>query len=97
MSCGVPAVCSIIAETADIVEDRINGFLFEQNHTETLASYLHFLTTKPDLRNQLSEAARQKAIKYFDCRQTAKKIIDSIQKHSRKAKKNVEFYEQLLR
>jgi glycosyltransferase involved in cell wall biosynthesis len=82
MSCGLPAVCSIIGGTPDIVTDGVNGFLVEQKDEKALAERLYQLAQDIDLRKRMSQSARERAVESFDCRVSAQRILDAIKTHS---------------
>jgi colanic acid/amylovoran biosynthesis glycosyltransferase len=82
MSCGLPAVCSIIGGTPDIVTDGVNGFLVEQKDAKALAERLYQLAQDIDLRKRMSQSARERAVESFDCRISAQRILDAIKTHA---------------
>jgi glycosyltransferase involved in cell wall biosynthesis len=82
MSCGLPAVCSIIGGTPDIVTDGVDGFLFQQKDEQRLTEQLLLLARDVQLRKQLSQAARDRAVEAFDCRSSARCILEAIKTHT---------------
>ncbi len=78
MSCGLPAVCSIIGGTPDMIEDGVDGFLVPQEDTEAIAAATRQLASDPARRHAMGKAARAAAQAKFDYRSTAKALYDQI-------------------
>ncbi|MCK8501567.1 glycosyltransferase family 4 protein [Myxococcus fulvus] len=79
MSCGVPAVCSIIGGTPDMISDGTDGLLVEQGDEEGLAKAFLRLGQDAALRERMSRAARERAVRSFDYRETSRSLLDAIQ------------------
>ncbi len=78
MSAGVPVVCSRIGSTPYMVEDGVDSFLIDQEDFATLADRLISLATDPALRERISRAARQRALREFDVRATSGLLLSRI-------------------
>ncbi|MEO1236575.1 MAG: glycosyltransferase [Planctomycetota bacterium] len=78
MACGCVPVCSRIGGTPDMVDDGVDGLLFDQRDTETLARHLADLARDPERRRRLGDAARAKAEAEWDCRAVAQRIVERI-------------------
>ncbi|MFP4009236.1 MAG: glycosyltransferase [Spirulinaceae cyanobacterium] len=82
MSCGLPAVCTIIGGTPNIVSDGVNGYLVPQKDAKSLAEGLYNLAQDVELRQKMSQAARDRAIESFDCRLSAQRVLEAIKTHT---------------
>jgi glycosyltransferase involved in cell wall biosynthesis len=71
MSCASVGVVSRIGGTPDLVEDGVDGFLVEQEDVDGIFRRLAELGKDAELRRRMGAAARSKAVRLFDCRQTA--------------------------
>lgn len=74
-ACGVPAVASRIYGITDAVEEGKSGLLFEAGNRAVLIEKLQELITNNQLRLQLGNAARQRAIKLFSGETIAAEMI----------------------
>lgn len=79
MSCGLPAVCSDIGGTPQIITHNKDGFLTKQENSEEIASAIKFLATHKDARNAMGAAARESAVHYFACSRVAAVFIEAIE------------------
>jgi colanic acid/amylovoran biosynthesis glycosyltransferase len=80
MACGLPVVASIIGGTPDMITHGVDGLLIPQADEPALADALVLLATDPAERRRLGQAARERALKYFDSRQTARHLLEAITK-----------------
>lgn len=78
MSCGLPAVCSVIGGTREMIDHGRDGFLVEQEDVDGIASCLVQLSTKPELALKMGSAARVRAVKDFDSRALAGTLLSLI-------------------
>lgn len=78
MSCGVPAVCSIIGGTADMIQDGVDGFLVPQEDVEAIAEAVRQFVADPDRRKRMGKAARTTALEKFDHRRNAMALFGEI-------------------
>jgi len=65
MSCGVPVVASRVDGLLDIVEDGVNGLLFEPGNAQELAACIERLWGNADLRKELGQNARESVLTRF--------------------------------
>jgi glycosyltransferase involved in cell wall biosynthesis len=78
MSCGVPAISSIIGGTPDMITDGVEGFLVPQMDEVAIAQAIRKLHESEELRARLGAAARQRALAMFDGRTQARRLLDVI-------------------
>ena len=78
MSCGVPVVCSIIGGTPDMITTGVDGILVAQQDEAGLASAFEVLATDLDLFNQISQAARNRALNDFDYMLLGKRLLEEM-------------------
>ncbi len=78
MSCGVPAISSVIGGTPDMITDGVEGFLVPQQDEAAIAQAIRRLHDSEELRARLGAAARQRALAMFDCRTQARRLLDVI-------------------
>ncbi len=65
MSHGLPVIASRIGGMQEIVEDGINGFLFDPGDTEDLADKMKILWDNPELCRKMGRAGREKAAREY--------------------------------
>jgi colanic acid/amylovoran biosynthesis glycosyltransferase len=78
MASGMPVICSRIGGTADMISDRVDGFLVEQRDVTGITQAVVELARDLALRQRLGEAARARAVSSFDYRVTAGKLRSAI-------------------
>jgi len=66
MSCGVPSVATAIRGNVEIIDDGIDGFLFEVKDETALINAVEKLLGDFALRKEISLKARAKVQEYFD-------------------------------
>lgn len=60
MSCGLPVICSNVYENPYIVEEGVNGFLFNPENVEDIANaVIHIISLSPEERCQMGRRNRQ--------------------------------------
>jgi glycosyltransferase involved in cell wall biosynthesis len=74
MGTGTPVICSTGAGASELIEDGVNGFVFENGSAESLAAAIERLLSLSETeRSELAEAGRQTALRELDpvevCRQ----------------------------
>ena len=79
MACAVPVVCSIIGATTEMITNGVNGLLTEQADEAALAACFVKLARDPAERRRLGDAARHRAVTYFDCNFRAGLLLQAIQ------------------
>ena len=80
MACGLPVICSIIGGTPDMMTSGVDGLLVPQKDEQALADAMILLAKDPEERRRLGEAARDRAVRAFDTRQTARRLLEAIQR-----------------
>lgn len=83
MSAGLPSVVSIIGSTPHMVEDGKSGILVDQGDERALCAAFVRLSQDADYRARLSVAARERAVRAFDCRKTTARLLEFIETHGR--------------
>ncbi len=76
MAVGIPAVCSPVGATRDIVQHGENGFLPASN--EAWIETLCLLIENPSLRQQLGEAGRKRVEDWYCVEKQAPRLIEII-------------------
>ncbi len=81
MSCGLPAICSDVCDNGKILQNGINGYLFEPNSSIQLAErIIHFITLPIESKREMSKNSRKIAENLFDQDVFVGKYIDIIEK-----------------
>jgi glycosyltransferase involved in cell wall biosynthesis len=78
MACGLPVVSSVIGGTPDMITSGEDGILVPQADEAALAGAFVRLARDPEERRRLGRAARARAERAFDCRQTTRRLLDSV-------------------
>lgn len=78
MACGLPVICSIIGGTPDMIENGVDGLLVAQQDVSAIAQATRRLAEDPDLCTRIGIAARATALRQFDSRVNAEKLLDRI-------------------
>lgn len=78
MACGLPVVCSAIGGTPDMIQNGVDGILTPQQDVEAIAAALRTLAEDAALRQRMGMAARVTALRQFDRRVNARKLLDRI-------------------
>jgi glycosyltransferase involved in cell wall biosynthesis len=78
MATGVAVVCSRIGGTPDMITDGVDGLLVDQGDEAGLSSALRRLHDDDGLRLRLSDAARARAVRQFDSRSLAARMLGII-------------------
>ncbi|MDD2267531.1 glycosyltransferase family 4 protein [Sulfuricurvum sp.] len=65
-SMGLPIVTTDVVGCRETVDDGVNGFLVPPHNINALANAIEKLISNPDLRSQMGQAGREKALKEFD-------------------------------
>lgn len=67
MACGLPVICSDVCDNAKIMEDGVNGYLFNPDHPHELASQIiKFATNTTHAKELMGRKSRELAEKRFD-------------------------------
>jgi glycosyltransferase involved in cell wall biosynthesis len=65
MSHGIPVVAARIGALAQLVDDGVDGLLYEPGNVDDLARQMRRLWDDPELARRLGAAAREKAVRAF--------------------------------
>ncbi|HSE41767.1 MAG TPA: N-acetyl-alpha-D-glucosaminyl L-malate synthase BshA [Acidobacteriota bacterium] len=68
MSCEVPVVATNVGGIPEVVIHGETGFLGELGDVKTMANYVLQILKSPDLKKQMAEAGRRRAVEVFDQR-----------------------------
>jgi glycosyltransferase involved in cell wall biosynthesis len=71
---GMPVIATAVGGLTDIVIDGQTGYVIKPGDIRTLADRLQSLIAQPALRQQLGQAARERAVSRFDARANAQRI-----------------------
>jgi len=74
MGVGVPVVASRVGGVEELIQDRVDGFLFENEDSEGLASEIIALLTDAGMARELGARAREKVTKEFRFEETVARI-----------------------
>jgi glycosyltransferase involved in cell wall biosynthesis len=78
MASGVPAICSRIGGTADMIESGVDGILVDQQDVAGIASAIKKLAEDRAALARLSAEARKRAERDFDAGSLARAFVDNI-------------------
>lgn len=70
MAMGVPVIATRAAGNIDLIRDKQNGLLFDENDVKTLSQHLENVLTNQTLRQTLIEAGKQTALHDFSITRT---------------------------
>lgn len=93
MACGKCIIASNVGGIPDVIEDGVDGLLFESENVEDLADKIVTLLKDENLREDMGRAAKEKA-KQYDWSNIAERTIEVYKEviidfHARKAKKKI--------
>lgn len=74
LALGIPVVASNVGGNPEIVENGVNGFIFEEGNPERLAEAILELASDSATRERFGAAARERAERLFDARRYASEI-----------------------
>jgi glycosyltransferase involved in cell wall biosynthesis len=78
MACGLPAVVSKIGGTSDMIDDTVDGLLVDQKDVNGIAAAIELLLASPQVSADIGKAARSRAVRDFDYRVNAGKLLNEI-------------------
>jgi colanic acid/amylovoran biosynthesis glycosyltransferase len=78
MASGLPVIVSVIGGTPDMIEDGIDGYLCAQEDIDAISARLMQLAGDIDLRLKMGANARDKALREFDARSLAARLLNQI-------------------
>lgn len=76
MATGKPVLGSRAGGIPEIVEEGVTGFLFDPRSSEQLAELLERVCSSGSLRENLSKAGRERALKHFSLHTEARKFLE---------------------
>lgn len=76
MACGLPAVATRVAGSAEVVQEGATGLLVEPDDPEQLATAISKLLDSPGLRKEMGAMGRRRAMEYFDHRRMSRETFD---------------------
>lgn len=83
LSTGNPVIVTKVGEIPDYLKDGKNAFLAEPDSAEAFAEKLDFVLSHPDLARKVGQKGREVALKYFNYKTQAEKILDFINELNR--------------
>ena len=89
LSTGNPVIVTEVGEIPDYLKDGKNAFLAEPDSAEAFAEKLDFVLSRPDLAKKVGQKGREVALKYFNYKTQAKKILNFINELNSKGKNGV--------
>ena len=78
-ACGVPAVCSRIGGTADMIETGVDGVLVDQEDVAAIAAAIRELSGDRDKLRRMGAAARRRAELEFDATVLARNFVAAVE------------------
>jgi len=96
MACGLPVICSRIGGTEDMIDHLTDGWLVRQQDENDLFEAIIALARDKSLREKIGEGARARAMRHFDHRKNAARLLHCIQGDSRAVAAEVEATEAIL-
>lgn len=78
MACGLPVICSRVGGVGDMISDGVNGLLTQQLDVPALTAAIARLAANPECRKLLGRAARVQAVRAFDHRIMADRLLEQI-------------------
>ncbi|MBC8140122.1 MAG: glycosyltransferase family 4 protein [Armatimonadetes bacterium] len=78
MATGLPVLAANTCGVCEIVSEGETGMLFAPKDFDTLAARLNTLIESPDLRREMGNAARERAVRLFDARRNIGRILTTM-------------------
>jgi len=75
MACGLPVVVSNVEGNAEIVENRVNGYLVTPANSKALAEAIIFLLSNPGSASAIGKNARKTAERFYDWERIAEQTL----------------------
>jgi starch synthase len=85
LSFGLPVVTTVHSGGADLFQDGREGYLVPIRSAEALAEKMQLLANDPNLRRQMSDAARARAENLNGWETAGKKLVETLQSITKKA------------
>ena len=80
MSHGIPVIGSNLGSTANLIEDGVDGLLFEAGNAQDLADKVTRLWNDTELCRRLGQNAREKAIRLWNSERHVQGLIETYNK-----------------
>ena len=80
MALGVPVIATSVGGNSELIQHGVNGFLFENGDTFTLAEQIELLITDQNLRDSFIEAGRKTALQDFSIERMLDRYEDFFEK-----------------
>lgn len=78
MACALPVISSRIGGVGDMIDHGVNGLLTPQQDVSALTAAIARLAAYPEYRKQIGRAAREQAVRAFDHRIMADRLLGEI-------------------
>ncbi len=75
MSHGIPVIGSRLGSVADLIEEGVDGLLFEAGDAQALARQVRLLWDDPSLAARMGRAARTKALSHWAPQRHAQQVL----------------------
>ncbi|MCB2008237.1 MAG: glycosyltransferase family 4 protein [Rhodoferax sp.] len=75
MSHGIPVIGSRLGSVADLIEEGVDGLLFEAGDAQALARQVRLLWDDPSLAARMGQAARAKALSHWAPQRHAEQVL----------------------
>jgi glycosyltransferase involved in cell wall biosynthesis len=79
MAAGLPVVTSRIGQLQTLIQDGVNGLLYEPGNSQQLAQQLDHLRQSPSRRIQLGQSARSIVLQSHTWEQVVQQILNLMQ------------------
>lgn len=76
MSCGLPVIASNIPGHKEVIEDGVNGLLFEKENSNQLAEKIDFLIKNPEIALRMGRNGREKVICNYSLEIVSEKYVE---------------------
>ncbi len=76
MACGVPVIASKVGGASDVIENNINGLLFDSNDEDALFKHMVALVTDEEKRMRLGENAHKTITEKYSIKKVTQAYID---------------------
>ena len=76
MAHGKPVVATRVGGIPELIEDGVSGYLVDRGDAEAASARLIELLSKPELRESLGQAAREKVFSRFDLKKNVARLIE---------------------
>jgi N-acetyl-alpha-D-glucosaminyl L-malate synthase BshA len=88
MACEVPVIASRVGGIPEVVRDGIDGFLYDVGDTKAMADGCLFILQKPNVREEIGKAGRDRATREFCASKIVLRYEDLYQRTIESIQKN---------